>query len=257
MKSFLSFFLLPAILFMNIHCSPSDLRSTKIKSKSFSDSEKSIVISNLNLLLEKGLRPQDWNEKTKIKLVFTDTWTSSLLRRFTILTSNSQKMQMVIEKNGIIKLEILDGDNPIRNYRIQDSQIYYGVDEKPTKDEKAKIYIESLVTYLMLPIKITEFSILLDESNGDSYSVFATYDSPEPHPKRDQYVYHFDKKNKTLDHIIFTYRDVYQSYQGVLQYSNYMDSGSKRYPAKIQIKDTLQDQKSVHEIQILDFFIEK
>jgi hypothetical protein len=256
MISSLYIFLLPVTLFIFIHCSPSDLRSTKIKLKVNSGSEKSLVISNLNSLLEKGLRPQDKKEKFKFKAVFKDTWSSSLLRRFTILTTNSQKMQIEVEKNGDVKLEILDGTNSIQNYRVKDHLVYYEKDEKPTKDDRAKIYIESLVTYISLPMLISEFSILLDESNEDFYSVFATNESPEPDPKRDQYVYRFDKKKKELDHILFTYRDVFQSYQGVLQYSNYLESGSQKYPSKIQIKDTLKDATSVHEIQILEFFIE-
>jgi hypothetical protein len=48
---------------------------------------------------------------------------------------------------------------------------------------------------------------------------------------------------------------VYQSYKGILKYSETKEKGGFKYPTKIQIKETPEDPGSVHEINILDFFI--
>ena len=96
LNRFIGFLLIFNLL---VGCSPVDLRSPEIKKRSFSAADKQSVISTLNSFLSKGSRPQDWKDKTKWKIILTDTWSSSLLRRFTILTSNTQKMQLEIEKN--------------------------------------------------------------------------------------------------------------------------------------------------------------
>ncbi len=236
-------------------CSPSDLRSPEIKKKSFTAGDKISVISTLNSFLPNGSRPQDWKEKTKWKLILTDTWSSSLLRRFTILTTNSQKMQLEIEKNGNLRLEILSGENIYKVYRIEGKNVFYGNGNVPVKDSTAKLYIESLAMYVRLPMIIPDFSILLAAEEKSLFSVFATNGTLEPTSLENQYVYVFNKEKKELDHIQFTYREVYQSYKGFLKYSETKEKGGFKYPTKIQIKETLEEQASVHEIKILDFFI--
>lgn len=252
LKSSIGFFIIFNI-FMG--CSPSDLRSPEIKKKSFTAGDKISVISTLNSFLPNGSRPQDWKEKTKWKLILTDTWSSSLLRRFTILTTNSQKMQLEIEKNGNLRLEILSGENIYKVYRIEGKNVFYGNGNVPVKDSTAKLYIESLAMYVRLPMIIPDFSILLAAEEKSLFSVFATNGTLEPTSLENQYVYVFNKEKKELGHIQFTYREVYQSYKGFLKYSETKEKGGFKYPTKIQIKETLEEQASVHEIKILDFFI--
>jgi len=236
-------------------CSPSDLRSPEIKKRSFTAGDRQSVISTLNSFLSKGSRPQDWKDKAKWKIILTDTWSSSLLRRFTILTSNTQKMQLEIEKNGNLKLEILSGENIHKVYRIEGNEVFYGDGNIPVKDSTAKLYIESLAMYVKLPMLISDFSILLSSEEKSLFFVFATNGTLEPNSLENQYVYVFNKEQKILDHIQFTYREVYQSYKGILKYSETKEKGGFKYSNKIQIKETPQDPGSVHEINILDFFI--
>jgi hypothetical protein len=252
LKRSIGFFI---ILNIFMGCSPSDLRSPEIKKKSFTAGDKISVISTLNSFLPNGSRPQDWKEKTKWKLILTDTWSSSLLRRFTILTTNSQKMQLEIEKNGNLRLEILSGENIYKVYRIEGKNVFYGNGNVPVKDSTAKLYIESLAMYVRLPMIIPDFSILLAAEEKSLFSVFATNGTLEPTSLENQFVYVFNKEKKELDHIQFTYREVYQSYKGFLKYSETKEKGGFKYPTKIQIKETLEEQASVHEIKILDFFI--
>ena len=77
----------------------------------------------------------------------------------------------------------------------------------------------------------------------------------EPNSEENQYVYVFNKELKELEHIQFTYREVYKSYKGILKYSETKEKGGFKYSNKIQIKETPEDLGSVHEINILDFFI--
>ncbi|MCB1143290.1 MAG: hypothetical protein H7A24_12430 [Leptospiraceae bacterium] len=233
-------------------CKLADLRTDEVRSLP-DDSNSSGALEILSIL-SKDHSFTEWEKSENLKIILTDEWSSSFMRYFTPLDSNSEQLSLVLNlKSGSMKIEFLTGSQKGKIYLYAKNTVSSQDGSKPPTS--AKLYFESLSLYLRLPILLERFKhiqILKDifPLRGNNYKrIFATDGSLPANSDSDQYMYYISEE-KYIHAIEFTYRKVFDSYRGFLVFQNYKEINKKNFPFSISIREDLENESFVHNLNI-------
>jgi hypothetical protein len=240
-------------------CQLADLRSSDWIGKEPDAESQTKGREILTKPLEPGLSPSKWSRVEGLDLYLIDTWNSSLVRFFTPIPERAQAMKVRLSwKTGNISAQFTDGKQRGKIIGLEAGEPYIIEPElgKVTlKDNEIKTYLESLHLYLTLPFLSTEWkrvAYIGDVGIGEKryHEIFATNGPWEPNSEYDQYKIYMEQQFGYIEFVSFTYRDVFDSYVGVLNYQEYTNLNGRMYPMKITVQDRLLDDSYVHTLQV-------
>ena len=156
------------------------------------------------------------------------------------------------------------GRNAKQSLALKAGPIYhYAIEEKAWREKGReaplgnadKIYVESLMLYLRIHHKTTpwvdvEYQGRQTIQDQTYERVFFTLDTQAPLLERDHYRAYINSESQLIDYIAFTYRDLFDSYLGVIKLSDYRTVGNRTHPHVIAIQDSIDSAKPVHTIAI-------
>jgi len=242
-----------------ISCQLADLRNGQFEDGEVPEDLIQEGKLKLNQPVDPALNPEKWKNVDTIELFLIDYWNSSFVRFFTPIPESVQAMKATISSNSTnMKLEFTDGRYRGKILGIENGESYT-IDKELgkvfSKDSELKLYLESLRIYILLPIIAHKFEKIYFIGNlgiGErSYSeIFATNGSWTPSKDFDQYKILIREDTGSIEFIHFTYRDVFDSYKGVLHYEDYTELNGRMIPFKISIKDDIIDNSFIHHLQI-------
>lgn len=196
----------------------------------------------------------------EVRIKARDIWTSSLLRRFTPLPSNDERLEFVWRPGEPdVRAEFLGGERQGEFIGVRDGRAYSIVDGREELDDAAgvRVYLESARLYMEAPCSLATLgeSRLAGEReiNGERYNlVFVSSAVNELSSEKDQYLAWIAKNNAQLSMIQFTYRELYASYAGALHYSELKPLGPAAYFSRIAVTDGPDDAEPVHVLVLED-----
>lgn len=260
MKGFFisSLSLLISLIFI-FQCSLADLRNGNFEEEPIPEHLTQKATELLLSPIDPGLDPLKWNEVRGLELFLVDYWDSGFVRMFTPVPERVQamKLKVSVHSNSAI-IRFTDGKGRGRIIGVENGDPFV-IDPKLGKvmnsDNEIKTYVESLRLYILLPFIVHGFKNIAHMGEmgvGDAQydEIFATDGDWTPSPDYDQYRLYVRKGSGAIEFIRFTYRDVFNSYKGLLHYEEYTNLQGKLFPMKIAIKDDFSDAGFVHQLQI-------
>ena len=191
--------------------------------------------------------------ENEIHFAGSDRWSSTLMRWFTPLKSNKENFVANQDVLGTFKhLELTNGT--VLTYRSQAQQWTSSTGLQVSAKER--IYAESLILYLQLPtfsMKVFNPQKLSPQTiAGKHYErlFFMLQNGSVDDVQLDHFVAYWNPQSKHIDYVVFTYRDLFASYKGVLQLAAYEKHEGISYPRKLRIQNGFLDTKDVHQIEI-------
>ncbi|MCC5813415.1 MAG: hypothetical protein JJT78_01545 [Leptospira sp.] len=253
------FFISSIFIIFSFGCSFADLRNETLKQEpipeDLTDKASSILVSPI----DPGLDPLKWRDVRGMELFLIDYWNSGFVRMFTPVPERVQAMKVKLSFfSNTASIRFTDGKGRGKVIGIDNGEPYI-IDPKLGKvmnsDNEIRIYVESLRLYILLPFIVNAFNNIayMDEMeySGSRYDeIFATNGDWKPSEDFDQYRLYVRKDTGAIEFIRFTYRDVFNSYKGLLHYEEYTNLSGKLFPMKIAIKDDFSDSSFVHQLQI-------
>jgi hypothetical protein len=236
-----------------------DLRNGKFENGEIPSSLIDKGNSMLNEPFDPALSPEKWKKVDTLEIFLIDYWNSSFVRFFTPVPEPVQAMKATISLNSTnIKVEFTDGKSRGKILGIENGEGYI-IDKELgkvySKESDLKLYLESLRLYILLPFiahKFEKIYFMGEMGIGErNYSeIFATNGSWTPSKEFDQYKFLIRNDSGSIEFVQFTYREVFDSYKGVLHYEDYTNLNGRLVPLKISIKDGLVDESFIHQLQI-------
>lgn len=237
-----------SILFWS--CGPKDIRPNQ----DFPTQEEIQKGKDLAKLVGKftSENPKDYIWKIR------DTWSDSLYAKFvfkvgTPLAENPTelKVEFISQEEWTIHFE-----KPIANqlgFSKKNGKLF-AIQKEGTKeidDSTAELYCESLVVYLSSLYEIPRMNRIafVREDDADDY-LFASKNQFSANKETDQYILGISKKFQYPVGAQFTYRKVFQSYVGYLQYTTDLVDDILVLKS-IQVKDSEEESGFVHSLEIL------
>ena len=192
--------------------------------------------------------------KEKLRISGFDRWNSTFLRWLTPLQTNEGSFVATIDSvTGEHQLELL------ANHTFGYDGLVNSWKNKSTgsvSSSMERIYIESLLLYLQLPLMIGDgkqqtilpSEIIRDKTYHRMFFMLEEGDTKDP--QKDHYVGYWNTETNLLEYMLFTYRDLYASYKGTLFFSDYQEMSGIRYPTSIAIQNSITSAKDVHRIHV-------
>ncbi|WP_411824137.1 LBF_0142 family lipoprotein [Leptospira sp. 'Mane'] len=248
-----------SIIIFAFSCKLADLRPNIIASAGKNPDLQKKALLLINNPSDIKLAPEDWIKYKQIQFTLKDVWHSKLVKFFTPIKENEQRMKVHIDfEKDIIEIELLNGPNKGIVYGLVKKDVYQIAPDTGkvfTGEDEVRIYLESLRLYLLLAWKIRDYEILLysgeTEKLGKNYeTVYATTVQAEATPDTDQYLAYYERETGAVEWVEFTYRELFSWYRGVIKFGYYEDWNGKLYPRRITILDKFTDEDFVHEIRI-------
>ncbi|WCL49334.1 LBF_0142 family lipoprotein [Leptospira sp. GIMC2001] len=247
------------ITFLQISCAIADLRTDLLINGDVPADIQKKARDLLSDPIDPSLSPLKWSKVEALEFYMVDYWNSSLVRFFTPVPEPVQAMKVRLSLNNTnMDITFTDGSQRGKIYGLENGEPFVIEDASGKvfiKDSEVKVYLESLRLYLLLPTMLHKYESLayLGEIGlGDHFyhEIFATNGSFEISENHDQYISYTRKDTGAIEFIQFTYRDVFDSYRGVIHYENYTLVDGKSIPMKIAITNSLLDEDFVHQFQI-------
>ncbi|MCR9142037.1 MAG: hypothetical protein NXI24_07280 [bacterium] len=216
-----------------------------------------------------------------LRLVIVDDWQSTLIRSFTPLPENITRLQLEISpgpipdiaatvlapnpESGTDKSGAQPQDPPAIRFGIRDGSAYYANAEEEREGPDAadvKVYLESLWLYLSLAQQLgsapgarASASALPDAQAPGApgktmQRIFISPGGAAPASDRDQYILWMPPEDARVAFVEFTYREVFDFYQGALYYKDMRRVAGLLLPFTTRVTDGIDDPESVHTIQI-------
>lgn len=252
-------FLSLTLLITLISCSLADLRTGVLQEESVSSEYQKQARDILTEPLDPLLHPDLWKNAKAMEVHMIDYWESSLVRSFTPIPEKVQamKVRFLLDENTI-HIQLLDGKKRDYEFGLEKGKVFQTLPETGKvfrEDSSIRIYAESLKLYLILPFQLHNYSNVAyigDMGLGEREykEIFATQGDWKPSSDYDQYRVYIRKDNGQIEFIKFTYRDVLDSYIGVLHYEEYTKLQDKLFPMKIAVKEDFGGDGFVHQLQI-------
>ncbi|TGN11068.1 LBF_0142 family lipoprotein [Leptospira ilyithenensis] len=248
-----------SIIVFAFSCKLADLRPVIIATAGKNPDLQKKAVLLINNPSDIKLVPEDWTKYKQIQFTLKDVWHSKLVKFFTPIKENEQRMKVHIDfEKDTIEVEMLNGQNKGIVYGLVKKDAYQIAPDTGkvfTGDDEVRIYLESLRLYLLLAWKIRDYEILLysgeAERLGKNYeTVYATTVQAEATPDTDQYLAYYERETGAVEWVEFTYRELFSWYRGVIKFGYYEDWNGKLYPRRITILDKFADVDFVHEIRI-------
>ena len=185
----------------------------------------------------------------ELSVTATDLWSSTFYRWFTPLERNDADLRAgfaLIEGNENVIVTLLPEGKIVG---VVGGNAFAG---QGGARKGAALYAESLRVYTLLPFWRGEHVAYVgrDRWRGREFDVVWGSASAELSDEVDQYLFWIDPRNQNVVRIDFTYRDLWDSYQGTLAYYEYELDESIVFPRRIQILDSPDDAEFVHEIRL-------
>lgn len=252
----LALVILPTAFFLSA-CSAADLRTPELLQPGAAapgDGSSSLVAAQPELC-RRGL-----SSAAEVRIKARDIWSSSLLRQFTPLPSNDERLEFVWRPGEPdVRAEFLGGERRGEFIGVRDGRAYSIVDGREELNDAAgvRVYLESARLYMEAPCSLAtlgEARIAGErEINGERYDlVFVSSAVSELSQEKDQYLAWIAKNNAQLLMIQFTYRELYASYSGALMYSELKPLGPAPYFTQIDVTDGPDDAQPVHALILED-----
>jgi hypothetical protein len=253
--SILIYLFLPFLL----SCQISDLRNEQLSGEIISEDIQTKGRSLLVDPIDPALTPSKWQLEGGLEIFLIDYWKSSLVRFFTPIPEPVQAMKVKIyfqSKN--MEITFTDGKNRGKILGIENGETYTidkDLGKVFNKDNEVKLYLESLRLYILLPIlasRMEKLAYLGEVGMGEkSYSeVFGTNGNWTPEKESDQYRFLIQNDSGRIEFIVFTYREVFESYKGILHYQDYTLLNGRLFPMRISVKSEFSDESYIHQLQI-------
>lgn len=238
-----------------ISCSIADLRPKD--HRGIEPSESKIQNSLETFMLPRERQIRKWSSLKKVEMTVTDSWNSWLVRQFTPLDYSETRMRISLYPlSSDIKVTFADREST-SGFELRSGKLYQfeAGTETSISDSSTKLYLESLSLYLRLPLEIQELDFFLQlpserVENREFLKYYASNSGFELSGSSDQYICYVNQPQHEVNFIEFTYREVMESYRGVLEYLDYADQNGISYPHRIQIKDNITEDSFIHEIRI-------
>jgi hypothetical protein len=240
-------------------CQISDLRNDQLQGEIIPQEIQTKGRSLLVDTIDPALSPSKWHLDGGLELFLIDYWKSPLVRFFTPIPEPVQAMKVTIYfQNKNMEITFTDGKNRGKILGIENGESYSiekDLGKVFNKDNEVKLYLESLRLYILLPIlasQMEKLAYLGDVGIGEkSYSeVFGTNGSWAPEKESDQYRFLVQNDSGRIEYIVFTYREVFESYKGILHYEDYTMLNGKLFPMRIAVMSNLSDETFIHQLQI-------
>jgi len=191
--------------------------------------------------------------ENKTRLVGSDRWNSSLMRWLTPLKSNKENFVVSHDMSGSFqRLKLASGT--VLSHREQMAQ--WTTQTAAKVSGKERIYAESLLLYIQLPtfaMKVFNAQRLSPQKIADKHYerlFFMLQKGAVKDATLDHFVAYWNPQSKRIDYLVFTYRDLFASYKGVLQLTDYAKHDGISYPRKLRVQNGFLDTKDVHQIEI-------
>lgn len=259
MRGLPSLYSLIPLLLILIHCGIADLRTDLLRNNPIPEDIQEKARDLLNNPPEPSLSPSLWKDNPGLEVFLVDYWNSRLIRFFTPIPERVQAMRVKLSTTkNTIHIKLTDGRQRGRIFGVEEGEPYT-YDSKNgrvfNKDSDIQIYSESLRIYLLLPFQVHSYSKLaylgdVEIGNQEYYEIFATNGDWEASDAYDQYRLYVQKETGKIDYIMFTYRDVFSFYKGILHYEDYTLYKGRLFPTKIAIQDDFMSEKYTHQLQI-------
>ena len=230
-----------------VACSSANLKSAEINTKQ--------KTTNQGVDLYQSYYNQNCKQiPKKIQFSGTDTWPSWLIRQFTPIDSEVQRIQGEITKEAFL-LTLIDGENEKRSFKLEADELYRFEEGsfKPYSSSKTKIYLSSTRDYItfrcgLLQNQVRNNLSMIKTSDANYKRMFLSK-SETFNDEVDQYIVHINDTSKQLDAIQFTMRNFMKSYSGYALYKEKILKDGKR-ALTISIQDKLDGSDFDHQFNL-------
>ena len=151
----------------------------------------------------------------------------------------------------------LDSKNSKFSLKNSDNITFESDRKKITVSEESstldRIYIESLLLYsdFLSQLCTPEKTQLFAQTKFSHLDKIALYFQSKQGNTTNEYIIYFN--NDLPAAAEFTYRDLSDSYIGILRFSDWATMSGKLMPTTIEILDTLEDTRPIHEVRIYEY----
>lgn len=251
---------LTPLLLLCAACSAADLRTPELLQATAQSGASTEAAADRLAAARPELCRSGLSSAAEVRIKARDVWASGLLRQFTPLPSNDERLEFVWRPgHPDVRAEFLGGARQGEFIGVRDGRAYSIVEGREEIDDAAgvRVYLESARLYIEAPCTLATLGDARPagerEIDGQRYDlVFVSSAVNELSSESDQYLAWIVKNNSQLALIQFTYRELYSSYAGALHYSGLATLGPAAYFTRIAVTDGPDDSSPVHALLLED-----
>ena len=187
-----------------------------------------------------------------------DSWPGWLMRTLIMPWPENGQLfrQDILVASDTSRLTFVEGDEKDTGWGIQHWVTYRfndeGVSWDPTvdPDSTVKFWLPTNAYFPFLAWRIQEATFVrymgTEENSGRTlHRVFATWGAQPTTPGIDQYIVYIDEKTDLIAYVRYTVRDMGESIEGLMEYSDYRPVGDVTLPFSMRVVDAMKEDASV------------
>ncbi len=174
-----------------------------------------------------------WSGRSGARVEFRAHWPQAMMRALAMPWSESGLLMRSTMQRGVdaSRLEFLEGAQADTAWGIQQWMTYRvdsGDNAEPVfeDDDAIRFWLPTFQYFLEAPFRLREAGVIADAGPetvaGVTYQrVFASWGTPEPQPRVDQYLAWIDPESGRLAYLEYTVRDMMPAIVGCMHYRDY------------------------------------
>ncbi len=212
-------------------CGLSDIRTERVKA-GLTEADAARGRTILKAAMEKSGGITAWKAHGTAEATLRDDWSMLMRPFFSPWPENKApiRFQFLLGTNAS-RLEFLDGSRQGEIWGIQNWATYEqrpGEEIRFEKNADAQFFLPTYQWFFEAPFRLPYAEIVSYAGEGSAAGrvydlVFATWNTPEPQEKIDQYLVWVNRETGLIDYLQYTVRDMMGFITGNMQFTDYRD----------------------------------